>query len=141
MIKKRIGDNLQDVFSWDVEIESLEVEELSVGTVVEIIAVIEDVSEGITGLQGSVIPDKSIAIEFRSVELRWVNIPESIRELYHKLAVFTVARSTLPLSSSLVVFHINSFHSESLFPSGAILLSATRISETNAKPDSMEKIV
>ncbi len=76
----------------------MEVEELSVGTVVELFVVVEDVFEGIGGLQGSGIPDKSIIIEFRSVELKWVIIPESIRELNHKLAVFTAARSTLPLS-------------------------------------------
>ncbi len=56
----------------------MEVEELFVGTVVEFIIIVEDVSEGIGGLQGSGIPDKSIVIEFRSVELKKLIIPESI---------------------------------------------------------------
>ena len=40
--KKRIGFNLQDVVSWDVELLLMEIKELSVRTVVEVTVVIDD---------------------------------------------------------------------------------------------------
>ncbi len=141
LIKKRSGDTIQEVFFWEeVDSSTLAVEELSIETVIEVV-VGDELFEGMGGLQGSGIPDKFTIIELKSVELNCVSIPESTKEVNHKFAVLTAARSTLPLSSSPMAFHINSSQSDPLIPSGAISLSTAKISETSARLDSIEKMV